>query len=138
MDQKIKIGILITSGILIFFLGYGLGNILQVKVCDQKVTTEAVNILSSKIITSVTAYGRITKIDGTNVTLNSLGEDLIILIPDSARVYSFLTADGKQASTQQIVKFEDLKIGNSINVSLKLLPSGKFEAASVIILPTVE
>ncbi len=127
--EKKQLTILIIAGALIFLIGGGLGVASQLSAVRQKVRTEAFDILSSKVITSVSAYGKVTKIEGRDITLNNLGDNLSVSMPDNVKVYSFVD------SSQQAAAFEDIKIGDSINATLKLLPTGGYEGLSIIIFP---
>ncbi len=143
MDKKISI-ILFVIGAIFFVLGGGLGILYQ----SQKdvplppkeiVKIEAVQILSSKVIPSITAFGQVTNIEGKNITLTFGGDSLKVKVRDDAQFYLPATTtkdkDNKPIiSPQQTAKFSDIKIGNNVSVNLKLLPDGQIEGQVVIIL----
>ncbi|MCX6722355.1 MAG: hypothetical protein NTY04_04215 [Candidatus Staskawiczbacteria bacterium] len=134
--KQLRIAIITVIVILIFFVGWGLGVFTQMQFISKQVKTESAQLLGTKVISSVSAYGKVTKIQNKNITLSSLSEDLVVSVPDTARVYSFvLPAKTSGTPTQKIVTFKELKIGDSVNANLKLLSNGQFEAISVIILP---
>ncbi len=131
MNEKLKLAILIIAGVLIFAIGVGLGIVIQTKTGMQKIKDEVVGNFSSKVVSSITAYGKVIKIEGRNITLSYLGDSLAASISNSAKVYSFATA----TSPQEEVGFEALKTGDNINAILRLLPDGRYEGSSIIIFP---
>ncbi|MGD0576647.1 MAG: hypothetical protein ABSA74_01050 [Candidatus Staskawiczbacteria bacterium] len=137
-ENKSKLVILIIVGVALFLIGGGLG-IVSTQKGSQRTKIEATNSLSSKVVSSIIAYGQVKNIDGRNITLSNLDDNLTISIADNAQVYSFTTPvagkNGGTAPVQQTVKFENIKIGDNVNVAIKLLPSGQLEGSSVIILP---
>lgn len=136
MNNKKQLAILIIVGVLVFLVGGGLGIISVQPKGFQKTKIEATNKLASRVISSIVAYGQIENIDGRNLTLSNFGDNLSILILDNAQVYSFTTPSVKNATpSQQTVKFENIKIGDKVNVAVKLLPNGQMQGSSVIILP---
>lgn len=130
--------ILIVAGVLIFLIGGGLGILSQTQSKVEKVKTETVNNLASKVVSSIVAYGQVKNISGRDITLSNLGDDLVISVANNAPVYAFTTVKSKTgvvSQVQQVVGFEIIKIGDKINSTIKLLSTGKFEGESVIILP---
>jgi hypothetical protein len=135
VEKKSKLVILAVAGILLFLIGAALGFVLhtQNKIQVQKV--EAINSLSSKVVSSMSASGKVKNISGRNITLTNLGDDLTITIADNAQIYSFTLKTKGAAQTQQTAKFGDIKVGDNINVAVKLSPTGQMQGASVVILP---
>jgi hypothetical protein len=133
MIDKKQLSILIVMGILIFLAGGALGIISE----NQKIPTqkiETANNLSSKVISSIVAYGEVKSVNGRNIVLSNLGTDLTIRIAENAPVYSFATRSGSAAPVQQTVKLSDISKGDKINIALKVLPIGQMEGTSVVIL----
>ncbi len=135
MGKKEQLAISIIAGILIFALGIGLGIIYQAQNKAQIKKNEAVKSLSSKTISSLTAYGKVSKIEGKNITLSSLGDNLAVPMADSAKVYSFNDNSGNNSAPQKAVSFEDIKVGDSVNITMKLLQDGQMQGLMVVILP---
>ena len=137
--NKKQLIIFIIVGVLLFLIGGGLGVISTMQSQPVQTKTKTVNSLSSKVISSIVTYGQVKNINGRDITLSNLGDDLTISIASNAQIFSFTNSSngktGVVAPTQQIVKFENIKIGDSANVVMKLLPSGQLEGSSVIILP---
>ena len=138
MFDKKQLVIVIIGGIILLLLGSVLGVVMTQK--PQQVKVNAVNSLSSRVISSIIAYGEVKKVDGKTITLTNLGDEMKILIADNAQVYSFsipaTTDKNKSASpVQQIVKIENIKIGDKVNVTMRLSSTGKMQGSSVVILP---
>jgi len=134
-------GMLIASGILLLAVGGILGAVMQRSHVSQQVKAESAQILGSKVISSISAFGKVSKIQDRDITLSSLGDVLSVDMPDTVRVYSFTVAPADKnglssTAKQKIASFGDIKVGDSINANLKLLPTGKFQGVSVIILPS--
>jgi preprotein translocase subunit YajC len=131
IDNKKQLAIIITAGIIIFLIG-GILGIFIYRLQNKNIVEnkKAVSSLSSKVVSSVVVYGQVKSINGKSITLSNLGDDLTIIIADNAQVFSFATA-----TVQQKVNFEDIKVGDSVNISVKLLSTGQLEGLSVIILP---
>lgn len=138
MIEKKQLIILISAGVLIFLIAGALGFVLGMPHGPQKAKIETATNLSSKVISSMVAYGQVKNIDGRNITLNNLGDDLTISISNTAQVYSFSVPEGATAPVQKTIKFEDIKVGDKINATIKTLPNGQLEGESVIILPVAQ
>jgi hypothetical protein len=133
MIDKKQLVILIIAGIVIFLAGGAAGIVFEKqKIPTQKI--EAADSLSSKVISSIVAYGEVKSINGRNITLSNLGTDLIITIAGNAPVYSFANRSGSTAPSQQTVAFSDIGKGDKINIALKVLTTGQVQGTSVIIL----
>lgn len=135
MYTKKQLTILIVSGVLLFAIGADLGIFFGGRLGPEKTKIKAANNLSSKVVSSMTAFGQVKNIDGRNITLSNLGDDLTISVAGNAQVFSFSTPAGASAPVQKTIKFEDIKTGDKVNVTLKTLPTGQLEGLSVIILP---
>lgn len=139
MDKK-QLITLIVVGVLLFLIGGAVGLLYGMQGGSRGAKVEAVNNLSSKVVSSIVAYGQVAKIEGRNITLSYLGDNLEVFITDTARIYSLTPAStgktGTVAPVQKTVDFGAIKVGDSVNVVLKLSANGKTEGSSVIIFPT--
>jgi len=141
MDRTSLITIVIVA-VIVFIIGGGLGIAYQ---SQKGVTTggavsaqEVVKTLSSKVVPSIIAYGNVSDIQGKNITLSYGTESIIVAVTDNAQIFTFTqSADPKVAPTQTKTDFSKIKKGDSLNISLKLLPTGELQGISVIILPSV-
>ena len=98
METK-NIIISIVAGLLVLGVGF-LGGMLFNGVVNPKTVTQPqdtstavpqiVKDLSSKVIPSIAAYGKVAKINGKNITLSYQGDSVTILVRDDAKVYYFI------------------------------------------------
>ena len=131
--EKKQLIILIASAVVALIIGILLG-ILYVKLISVDGSrAKVVNSLSSKLITSVTSYGQISAIDGRSITINYSGESLVVPIVEKAKVLSLEM--GKTGPTQKEVEFSAIKVGDNVNIFLKVLDDGKMQGTSVVIFP---
>ncbi|MCX6719555.1 MAG: hypothetical protein NTV36_00360 [Candidatus Staskawiczbacteria bacterium] len=136
-NQQKFTAIIIIGGIAIFAVGVYLGTMYGISKTPAQKKVEVINKLYSKVITSVVAYGEVKNINGKDLTLNNLGEDLVISVADSAQIYSFIATPAKKGESpvQQLIKFSDIKKGDKVNATVRLSSDGKLEGLSVIVLP---
>jgi len=145
--NKIIIPIIIIGSLILLGIGFFLGFSFQTpQVAPEQEETpqeEAPQILesiSSKIISSITAMGKVTKISGDTITLTQGTENLSIRVKKGAKVSSFVTPTPVEqgetgAIEQKTVSFEDIKVGDSLNIGLEILSDGTVEGLFVIIFP---
>ncbi len=129
--------ILIIAIILLLAVGFLLGVLSQKYNKVQVMKNEAVNSLSSKTVSSITVYGKITNIEDRNITLSNLGDSLTVLMSPNARIYSFVGTSGQATTTQIVLPFENIKVGDSVNIILNLSDIGQMQGDSLIVLPPV-
>ncbi len=138
--------------VFIFFFGYSLGtvsgnstskNAVQSQVQTQKMP-EAINVLSSKVIPSIAAYGIVTKIDGRNITLTYQTDSIVITMRSDAKIYSYvvnsaLVKPGSKppanAYVTKLADFNDIKVNQNLSANIKVYPDGRVEGFSAIFLP---
>ncbi len=122
--------------------------IIQPPIQEQKVSDlpDVIKVLSSKVIPLIAAYGTVTKIDGKNITLSYQTDSIIISIRDDAKIYSLVLDNSiakpgivqnqdKKSSTSKQIDFKDIKIGDNLNVDIKVLPNGQVKGFSAVALP---
>jgi hypothetical protein len=143
--EKKSIILFFIFAFLIFILGGGTGVFYQSQKCPLNIenTTDktaifekAVKDLSSKTIYFIVAYGDVTDIQGRDITINNNGENLTIKIKEDAKITSFkVPAVGETSSdTETPAKFEDIKNGNNLRISLRVFSDGQITGDSVIIM----
>lgn len=134
-----KIILSIVVILIVFLIGGGAGIMYQA----QKTITPTTQVqtippivkqLSSKVVPSIAVYGKVTDINGRNVTVSYDTDNITIKIKDGAPVVSFVT-DSKGVSKQQTSDFSQIKKDSNINISCKFLSDGTLEGETVIILP---
>ncbi|MEK7658529.1 MAG: hypothetical protein AAB352_01530 [Patescibacteria group bacterium] len=136
--------LLVIGGVIIFILGGGAGVFYQTQQTQQNIppnneavaATTAVKSLSSKVIPSIVAFGEVASISGRNITLKNAGESLIIKIDENAQISSFnaVPVKGTNTPTQGKAEFKDIKVGNTLSINLRLLPSAVLKGMSVVII----
>lgn len=150
MENKIAIS-LIVGVVVIFLIGTGAWYMLQVQpsgsACQPAVkcpevkslNNDAIKVLSSNFMLPITASGKVTKIDGKNITLGMGNESVVVKIGSSAKIYPFVASSKDTKSGTLIVegKFEDIKVGNNIKITVKVLSTGSLEGQIVNILDNV-
>jgi len=148
MNKYIYIVFAVIAGIVIFSAtGYVIGSYFEQRVNGEKIASleKVNNIFSySKLINSIIAFGKISNVSGRTITLTSGTDTLEITMRANAQIYSFTTptsSGGQLTGTpaQNVVAFEDIKVGDNLNVNMRMLPDGSFEGASAIIFaPTIQ
>lgn len=138
MYDKKQLVIFISAGLVLVLLGFAVGMFLRGAVGSQAVKVKTMNSLSSKVITSIRAYGQVKSIEGRNITLTNLGEELVIPVADDVLVLSFIIKGKNIAPVQQKDNFESIKAGEDVNISIELSEKNKLEASAVTILPRAE
>jgi len=141
MDKK-TLTTLIIVAVCALVVGVIIGIIVQMKIYapkEAKLQTYeyAVKSLSSKIIPSIMAYGQVEKIEGRKVTMSYNKETLEVPFKDSAVIYTFNppTATSKTDKPTQVkVSFSEIKVGDNLSVTIKLLSDGVISGESAVIL----
>ncbi len=136
MNRSLIIAVVI--GLALFVLGGGLGVFYQtqkdVPQSEKDQAMEAViKSLSSEVIPSIIAYGQVIKIEGKDITLSYGGDSIKVSMAENSPVFSFIN-DAAGKSVQKEVEFKEIKIKDNLNISIKLLPDGRLEGQSVVIL----
>jgi len=138
MKKQINIVLLIVIGLLLFGAGVFGGVLLEKNVITLNKNSSApgtstiVGAVNAGLIPWVAVNGQVVKISGKNITLDSQGKNFTIPISADAKIY---TPSPAGAPTQS--KFEDIKLGNFLDISLKILPDGTFEGQDIGISPSL-
>jgi len=132
MESK-KLYILISVAILIaFVVGLSLGIFYQAnKVSPQIQQTENImKSISSEVINAVVAFGFVSGVsDGRVVTLSYNGENLDIVLQESAKINLY------EGTAKKEVQFQDIKIGDKVNVTAEIGKDGSIQGNMMIIFP---
>jgi len=152
MKNNPLIIILLIIGVIVILAVGCLGGILfqtQKTALQLEKMSKLIEVMSSKIIPSVVAVGKVTNISGRTVTLEAHTNEekpltIFIKIANDAKLTSFVFSTAGEegegvlgAPTQEEIEFEDIKVGSNVNVSLKILPDASFEGISVIVFPSL-
>lgn len=140
MNKTTSIVLIIIFGLVSSLLGGGIGFLYktflmssqQVSPEIEKATTIIKNLTSKTVISSV-AYGEVSKIEGRNVTLSFGGDNLKIKMMGDAPIYSF-SNDSAGKPVQKKVNLETVKIGDTLNIAIKVLPDGQIQGQSILII----
>ena len=133
--------ILIIVGIILLVLGFCLGgNWSQNKIGKIKTESPLVDLLSSKIINGLTttASGEVTEMSDRNLTLSSEGNTLTIPIRKGVSIYRLAApkvAETPQSKTREEIEFEEIKVGDKVNITCQLKEDGSLEGIDVTVLP---
>ena len=142
--NKISTIILLTIlGLVVLIIGGGIGVAYQLQKdqisnINTKVACSSdavVKTLSSRLIASIIAYGKVSSINGTSITIINGTENTTIKLKNDAPVYSFF-ADKKGKSVQAIGSLSNLKKDDTVNITCVLLPNGSLEGQTLLIIPT--
>ena len=139
INKSLTITLLIIGVIVILALG-SLGGILfqtQKTAPQLEKSGKLIEVMSSRIIPSVVAVGEITNISGRTITLKPHTNEekpltLSIEITKDAELSSFVFS-----ITGEEIEFKDIKVGDNVNVSLKILSDSSFQGTSVIVFPSI-
>lgn len=114
-------------------IGFGIFYQQQKDLIGENNSKNTLKALSSKSIASIIAYGQLTKIDGRDVTISYLGDSMNIFIEDGCKIYLIGESAGGQSEKKEI-SFEEIKIGNHLNITIKIMPDGQIIGQSILIL----
>lgn len=130
--------LILIFGLVCLVLGGGIGffyKTLQSSSEGEKTTIITKNLTSKTIISSV-VYGQVSKIEGRDITLSNEGDSLKINIPENIAIYSFAN-DSTGKSVQTRVDLKAIKIGDTLNIAIKVLPNSQIQSQSVMILRSI-
>lgn len=131
MNRPASIVSMVVVGAVLLAVGFGAGiyyNMPQLQKAEALIKN-----LSSKTIISSVAYGQVVKVEGKDITLSYSGDTIKISMEANSPVYSFSNdSTGKQI--QKKVDLKEVKTGDSLNITMKLLPDGQIQGQSVLIL----
>jgi len=142
MNKNLIIVLLVIAGLIFFVIGVSVGVVYKTEkdaplLEKSEKMTEAVKKLSSKAITSIIVYGEVTNIENRDITLAFANESLTVSVKENSQIFSFTPAEGGASPNQRTAEFKDIKKGDFLNVSLRLLADGQLEGVMAIILPPV-
>jgi len=137
--DKTTIIILITAILVSLVLGAGLGIFYQMQKDATKIqagekNAAAIKDLSSDLVLSAVVYGEVSAINGKNITLSYNGKTMQVEIAADATIYSVPTTSGSSQTpitTLPKAKISDIKTGNILNITMKVLPDGSLIGKTV-------
>lgn len=87
------------------------------------------SILDSKVVSVIQLSGKVTAINGKELTIDSSGESMKFLVKDNANIIF----NNREKEMYETKSFSDIKVGNDLSVGTKLVSEGKLEAFSILI-----
>lgn len=142
MNQVLKISLIVIIILISWSIGAGTGIFYEKQLLAPSLNKaeKVASDLRSKVIGSITAYGKITNISGRTLTIMATADNkdiLQITIKNDAPVFAIASQNDSAGKTttnaQQKSEFKDLKTGDNVAVSIKLLANNQLEGQSVII-----
>lgn len=130
MEKTKSIISLSVAIIFSFILGNLTGIFYQKQKSDSQIqtTTDTIQRLSSKVVNAIVTYGTITSVDSNrNITLSYEGESMIVSVAQDVKVYIY------ENSTRKELNFNDLKVGDSVNITASLDASGNILGNMIVI-----
>ena len=130
---------LIAGGLAIFLLGGGLGMFYQfqkdtVRNDQNDKILKTADTLSSELVPSMVAFGQVASVIGRDITIFSNdGKVLSVKINENAPIYSYI-AGSKEPNIQSRVALNEIKKGNMVNITMKLMPDGSLTGQLILIL----
>ena len=129
--QIITISLLIVCGLALFIVGDIVGMSYQNKKIDSATAnlSNVFKILSSEVVPSIVSYGEVVKIDNRNITLSFNGDEITVEVIDGASIYGLGSDVG---AGQYKMNFNQIKMGDYLNIVLNVDSNGNFTGDSVI------
>jgi len=143
MKKETLIPVIIIGSLILLGLGFIFGYSFEKKAIEKlKAESPLVDLSKSKVINSLTiiASGEVKEISGRNLTLNAEGDDLTILIREDASINGLVASEEKvtdipQPLARKEIKFEEIKVGDKVNITCQLKTDGSLEGTETIVLP---
>jgi hypothetical protein len=138
MNAKILI-ILFIVGFAFFVLGGGVGIIYQKQHTDQIVNQlpEFIDNLQSKVISSVLVSGTVVRVSEKNIILNNNGNEIEIPLSQDAKIISLINSynekDQNLKTEKSDISLKNIKVGDKLNVKVRILSDGKLEGYMVTV-----
>ena len=142
MKKNNLIVVALIGAIILGGLGFYCGLSYAKKEISQiKIEGPLAGLFSSKVISGITVatVGQIKEISGRNLTLTAEGSDLTVFVKEDASIDRFLPVkgDSKVPQTMSIekIKFEDIKVGDNVNIFCNLKTDLSLEGVNVTVSP---
>lgn len=133
MNQISKVILIISLVVVALIVGVYAGFAYEKQASASSLIARVANAekvtknLSSKVVGSITLYGKIISISGRILILAADKDSLPVTIKTTAQIFESVPQKDKTgktiSSTQQKIEFKDLKVGYVVAVPVKLLPS---------------
>jgi len=142
MKKTILFVFAIVGGVVLLSLGFYSGS-YWVKQQALKVGSEpsVANLLNSKVINGLTAVanGQIKEVSGRNLIIAANGETLSVSVKDDADIGRLLPTKENtnipQPMAREDIKFEEMKVGDQVNIFCNLKTDLSLEGSNITVLP---
>ena len=118
------------------YLGYALG--LSQSKPQTNINSDMLQFLDSKLVRDFNAniLGDIVDISEGSLTIEGQGASLKLAMPKEISIYKQPELSGKELSPlpPELIKPENLKIGDSVSISVLMESSGKVTAMNIMVL----
>ncbi len=137
--KKINLILMIIGALILLGLGYSFGLSSGQKAIEET-ETPLTNLLESKVIGEINtvASGKVTEISGRNLTLNQKGDTFTLLISEKATINRLILITEitgvPQPATVEDIEFNDIQIGDQVEISCLLKADGSLEGKVVTVL----
>jgi len=132
MKGNISIALFVIFLLIILGVGFGLGYFFGRKRVEVEPQVCPSSLLDSKILQNWRAHarGEVGEISNRDLILISNGETLKVSVPEGVRIQSF------NLETKEVkeVNFEDIKIGDKLEIQLVVTPEKKLIGGLVTVL----
>lgn len=138
MNKIILVSLLLVAGIILFVVGVVVGYMYYQPQGSSLIPTVVEKNIwpSSKVVSQITTTGKVTKIDGNDITLTNEGDTLKIRVIKNAIIYAskVSTQNGKNVTSVEKATFSDIKVGSDLNILTNVSSTDKqLEGYSVLI-----
>ncbi len=140
--QKNNLIFLIIGGLILLGLGYGYGFLSgQKEIAGTKTEGPLADLIESKVITRLNAFafGDVTKISGQSLTLSNQEDTFTVLIKEEITINRLSSTEGETEASQAVeteeIEFEEIKIGDRVNIVCELKADGSLEGIEMVVLP---
>lgn len=123
--------LLVICGLVIFVVGGVMGFLIQKEYYQPQIekTNAIIEVLSSKMVSPVTASGLVKSISpGRSLVLTYGGNIITVKVSEIAKVFSSV-----EGETTRDVGFQGIKVGDFVNMSLSTYKDYVIEANQVLI-----
>jgi len=120
---------IVTLAVVVIF-AFVLGTLSGIFYQKQKAAPaiQGMQSLSSKVVNAIVTYGTVNSIDNSrNITLSYNGDSMTISILTDAKVYIY------ENSTRREISFNDVQVGDVVNITASLDASGKPQGNMIVI-----
>jgi hypothetical protein len=126
MDKKQLYFIFGCACVLLLIIGCLFGVLYQKKNSEILQLKNLLGSLNSDVVPSIVSYGKVTEINGRNITISFNDNLIVIYVREDTPIY-------KMNDGQKEINFDEIKVGDELNVKIRINPDEEsFESESII------